>query len=134
MRRIARTFRRLAFCDRGSAAVEFAFIGMLLIAGSLLAIDFGRAYYLYNKISNAVERTARKSLFLQTTNDQLIAEISKDFPTGPEIPADEVPKVTVTDDTDFRTVKVSMLFRPVVPAFVKDYFTMSITRRLPKAS
>ncbi|WP_165820270.1 TadE/TadG family type IV pilus assembly protein [Microvirga sp. KLBC 81] len=119
-------------------AVEFAFIGLLLIAGSLIAIDFGRAFYLYNKVSNAMDRAARKSLVFNASNEQLIAEIMKDFPkfviTDPSQYPDEIPKVTVVEDTDFRSVKADVIFRPVVPAFVSDKVTMSLTRRLPKAS
>ncbi|WP_445502891.1 TadE/TadG family type IV pilus assembly protein [Microvirga sp. G4-2] len=138
MRRIARTFRRLGPCENGSVAVEFAFIGMLLIAGSLIAIDFGRAFYIYNKVSNAMDRAARKSLVFNTSNEQLIAEVMKDFPafaiTDPGQYPDEIPKITVTENTDFRSVKADVIFRPVVPAFVRDTFMMSLTRRFPKAT
>ena len=138
MRRIARTFRRLGSCENGSVAVEFAFIGMLLIAGSLIAIDFGRAFYLYNKVSNAMDRAARKSLVFNTSNEQLITEVMKDFPTpviaNPSQYPDEIPKVTVTEDTEFRSVKADVIFRPVVPAFVSETFTLSLTRRFPKAT
>lgn len=134
MRKIARTLKHLSRCESGSAAVEFAFIGMLLIAGSLIAIDFGRAFYLYNKVSNAMDRAARKSLVFNSTNDQLVAEIMKDFPNDTIPATNEIPRVTVVENTDFRTVKAEMTFRPVVPAFVSDIFNMSLTRRLPKAS
>lgn len=138
MRRTARTFRRLGSCENGSVAVEFAFIGMLLIAGSLIAIDFGRAFHLYNKVSNAMDRAARKSLVFNTSNEQLITEIMKDFPngstSGDTSPPDETPKITVTEDTEFRTVKADVVFRTVVPTFVSDTINISLIRRFPKAS
>jgi Flp pilus assembly protein TadG len=138
MRRTARTFKRLGSCENGSVAVEFAFIGMLLIAGSLIAIDFGRAFFLYNKMSSAVDRASRKSLVFNTTDAQLISEIMRDFPgggtSGGDNPPAEAPRVTVTAGTDFRTVKVDMAFKPVVPAFVSHTLNLSLSRRFPKAS
>lgn len=132
MREDKNALKCLGSCENGSTVVEFAIIGMLLIAGSLIAIDFGRAFYLYNKTSNAMDRAVRQSLVLNSSNDQLIAEIMKDFPNPGNPEASETPKVTITDDAGFRTVKANLTFKPAVPAFVGNTFTMSLTRRFPK--
>jgi len=133
VKRLASTFRRLSWCESGSVAVEFAMIGLLLIAGSLITIDFGRAFFLYNKMSSAVDRAARMSLVFNATDAQLIAEILKDFPSSPSHP-DQAPRVTVTTGTDFRTVNVNMAFRPVIPTFIGDALNISLARRFPKVS
>ncbi len=135
--RICHGIRNLRSCERGSTAVEFAFIGLLLIAGSVGLVDLGRGLYLYNKMSGSVEHAARRSLIVETTDEQLTALILEPFPstsgTSGDTP-DGIPKVTVTTQAEFRLVEVGMSFTPIVPAFFKDKFDMKIARRFPKAS
>lgn len=121
-------------CEKGSAAVEFAFIGMLLIAGSLAVFDLGRAFWIYNKLSNAVERAARRSLVQASTNDQITTDILLDFPSaGSGAPLAERPNVQIIVGTEFRTVNVSMALRTVVPVFMNKSLNLSLSRRFPKA-
>lgn len=125
-------------CERGATAVEFAFIGLLLIAGSIAIVDLGRALYLYNKISSAIERAARQSLVSSITDDELTSLILQPFPnaasgTGSDT-VDGIPRVAVTTQSEFRLVQVDVSFTLLVPVFVKDKFDMNITRRFPKIS
>lgn len=126
--------RNLRRCENGSVAVEFALIGLLLIAGSLIAIDFSRAFFLYNKMSSAVDRAARKSLVFNATNEELVAEIVKDFPAGSTSQPGETPRVTVMTEAEFRTVSVTIPFKSVVPVLVSETLNLSLSRRFPKAS
>ena len=128
--------RSLRSCERGSTAVEFAFIGLLLIASSVGLVDLGG-----DSISTircpaqlSMQRDGALSL---TTDEQLTALILEPFPstssTSGDTP-DGIPKVTVTTEAGFRLVEVGMSFTPIVPAFFNDKFDMKITRRFPKAS
>jgi len=120
-------------CDSGSTAVEFAFIGMLLIAGSVTIVDFGRAFWLYNKLSNALERTARKNLIQPIADDQIAVEIKKDFPAASSGSTwAEAPRVTVTTGADFRTVKAVLIIKPVIPVFMGESLNLTLTRRVSK--
>jgi Flp pilus assembly protein TadG len=135
--KVCHGIRSLRSCERGSTAVEFAFIGLLLIASSVGLVDLGRGLYLYNKMSGSVEHAARRSLIVDTTDEQLTALILEPFPstssTSGDTP-DGIPKVTVTTAAEFRLVEVGMSFTPIVPAFFNDKFDMKIARRFPKAS
>ena len=45
--------------ESGAAMVEFAFISMILFTMILAFLDFGRALYLYNNLTNAAREGAR---------------------------------------------------------------------------
>lgn len=123
---------RLRHCDSGSTAVEFAFVGMLLIVGSVTIVDFGRAFWLYNKLSNALERTARMNLIQPIGDDQISAEIKKDFPAASDAAWAGAPRVTVTTGAEFRTVKAILPIKPVIPYFMGASLDLTLTRRFSK--
>lgn len=133
MKRFSEAISRMRRCDSGSAAVEFAFIGMLLIACSVTVVDFGRAFWLYNKLSYAVEKAARRNLVQPMPDDQIPAEIKKDFPpAGADSTWAAPPQVTVTTGSEFRTVKAVIAMKPVVPIFMGESLSLTLTRRFSK--
>lgn len=134
MRLLPNRVLRLGRCDRGSTAVEFALVGMLLIGGSLIVIDGGRALWMYHRLSDAMERAGRNSLLHPMTDNQISLEIERQFPEfGTDTPLDERPKVEITSEPDFRTVKVSLSLKTVVPVSTTGTLDLSLRRRFPKA-
>ncbi|MCG7391507.1 hypothetical protein MHY87_01110 [Microvirga sp. ACRRW] len=100
----------------------------------MIVIDLGRGFWIYNRLSDAIERAARDSLLRPMTDGQITLDIEKQFPElGSGTPLAERPKVEITSDPDFRTVKASLLFKTVVPVFVADGLNLSLKRRFPKA-
>lgn len=128
-------FRRLRRCEDGATAIEFAFIGMVMIILSLGLIEFGRGFYLYNKLSFAVDLAARMVLTKPEIADQALKdEVSAAF-TG-EKPS---PVVTITSGSTgtgtslikFKTIVISLPFRPLVPNIVRDTINLRVSRRIP---
>ncbi|WP_243373442.1 TadE/TadG family type IV pilus assembly protein [Microvirga solisilvae] len=133
MNKVFKSLSRTKYCESGSAAVEFAFIGLLLIAGTVGIVEFGRAFWLYNKLSNAIEKTSRKNLVKSIDDAQIAKEIKKDFPTA-EVGTvwAEPPEVTVTLGPNFRTVKAVIAFKPVIPVLMGENIDITLTRRFWK--
>jgi len=129
------TIRRMRRCESGAAAIEFAFIGLILIMFTFGLIEFGRAYYVQSKLSHAVDLAARIILTKADTPDQVLAdEIAKAFEDDPPAPT-----VTVTAGStgsgptlvSFKTIDVRVTFRPLVPELLFSGVEMRITRRVP---
>jgi len=127
--------RRLGRCEKGVAAIEFAFIGMVIIMLAFGSVEFGRAFYLRNKLSHAVDLAARAILVKPDTgNDALEAEILAAFDDE-----HEVPSVTITSGStgsgttlvSFKTVDASVTFRSLVPELISGGIVMRISRRVP---
>jgi len=135
MRGIAAISRRLGGCERGVAAIEFAFVGLIVIMMALGSVEFGRAFYLRNKLSHAVDLAARLILTKPDTgNDVLEAEILTAF--GDD---QEVPSVTITSGStgsgttlvSFKTVDASVTFTSLVPELIAGGIVLRVSRRVP---
>ena len=111
--------RQLARCERGTAAIEFAFIAMLLILGTVGTIEVGRALFLMNELAHAADRAARVVMldFYIEESDLTEAVQDEDRLTG-LVPADVtvVSAAPGTGDT-FRSVRLTYAFTPMISGF-----------------
>lgn len=130
---------------------------MAMIMLVLGIIEFGRGFYLYNKISFALDHAARKGLMEFNLEDQkLIDEILGQFP--PKLPSsgeeeslsEDRPKVTIKLDEKivvskqgekevvevlkYRKVSVRLLFRPLIPNILQSEIVINVERLIPKLS
>ncbi len=132
MRRALGIGRRIRHCETGSVAVEFAFIAMGMITLSLGLIEFGRGFYMYNKLSQAADLAAREVLKAPViTDDVLRGRIFEAFEDGEkaQLVVGLTPKQTV-NGVDFRTVVIKLPFAPLIPGLTSTAINLSITRRL----
>src|SRR5258706_8166625 len=74
--------RNLRRDERGTGAVEFALIGLLLFIVSFGIIDFGLAYWQWTSAEKATQVGVRKAVV-----SDLVAGDLKTFPTNPSNPA-----------------------------------------------
>jgi len=135
VRRARDIARRLRRCEDGVAAIEFAFLGLILIMLTFGGVEFGRAFYLKNKLSHAVDLAGRLILTKpDTANDAIREEILKAFEDE-----QEVPSVTITSGStgsgtalvSFKTVDASVTFRSLVPELVAGGINLRVSRRIP---
>lgn len=132
MRPGMRGLRRLARCERGGAAVEFAIIALALVMVSLGAVEFGRALLVRNDLSFAADFGARKVLNDPTiTNSALESEIRANFLVWDTDPLAVTIGSEVVDGREFRTIAMTYPFTPVVPGLTDTVITLKLGRRVP---
>lgn len=126
--------RRLAHCEKGTAAIEFAFIGMLLILGTVGLIEVGRALFMINELAHAADRAARVVMLkFNVLESDLTAAVRDDaFLTGlvPES-VSVVSPLPATGDV-FRFVELSYDFTPMISDFTIGSVTLTADRRVAK--
>ncbi len=126
--------QRLVRCDKGAAAVEFAFIGLALILGTVGTIEVGRALFLSNELAHAADRAARavmldfdiaESVLRDTVRDQ-------DLLTG-LVPADlQVASALPASNATFRNVELTYQFTPMVSNLTIGSVTLTAARLVAK--
>jgi hypothetical protein len=90
-----------------------------------------------------MDRAARLGItYPNATDQQLTDEILAEFPisgtaAGPESLSDLRPSIEITlidtpNGLDYRILSARMLFKPLVPNFLDNRFTLSVSRRIPK--
>lgn len=122
----------LLHCARGTAAVEFAIIGWLLVALCIATIDFGRTYYTKNQISALADRAARKLLLNPDITDAALeAELRDGFSAGD--PAELTIQISsdTVGGTSYRVVTIGFQVSLFIPGLDSDLVSLGITRRVP---
>ena len=126
--------RRFIRREDGTAAIEFAFIGLLLIGVIVGTVEVGRALFLFNELAHAADRAARAILITPTiSGSDLETQVrNADFLTG-LAPAllTVTPGEVVDNGITFRTVRLAYPFTPIVSGFTIGSFTMTTDRRVP---
>lgn len=115
-------------------AVEFAFISMAMIVFIFGIIEFGRALYLYNRMSYGVDRAARTALTKPAISDQSLKdEIIAAFSSENLLPNVTIGAKTPDPKTsvEYKTVVVTLPFKPLIPGLVSTTINMNATRRVP---
>lgn len=106
---------RLALCERGSVAVEFAMILPILLTLMLGVMEFGRAMWIRQTLQYAVESAARTALADSTLGgSSIMADVKNSLPglTG------LAPTVTVTATATQINVKADYAFSFLVPGLL----------------
>lgn len=91
-RRLLRAIRRE---DKGSVSIEFAVSSIIVLTCIVGALEFGRYFYIKNKLDYVVSEAGRYAMTNPTASDSAItAEVTNNAPTG------IAPSVTITSTQD----------------------------------
>ena len=127
----ALTARSLRRCEKGAAAIEFAFVSMAVIMLGLGTLEFGRALHLHNELSFAVDVGVREVLRDDAiSNTALEAKVRAAFDAPyPDLLGVAVGTETV-DGVQFRTLDLTYPVTLLVPVISND-IVLNVARRAP---
>jgi Flp pilus assembly protein TadG len=119
-------------CEKGAAAIEFAFIAMAVIMLGLGTLEFGRALHMHNQLSFAVDVGVREVLRDDDiSDDALRAKVRAAFDAPyPDLLAITVGTETV-DGVQFRTLALTYPVTLLVPAIANHAIVLNVARRAP---
>jgi Flp pilus assembly protein TadG len=135
-RHIAHAFgarrRRLARETDGTAAIEFAVVGAVLVVLSIALVELGRVVYILNDMSYATEIGSRRALVDPAVTDSALEDIIR----GRFSAADgDGLTVVVTQETldglPFRRVALSYQVKVAIPGFPGGAIDLEHDRRIP---
>lgn len=121
-------------CTRGTAAVEFAFIGMMLFLSTIGLIEVGRALFMFNELSHAADRAARRVMLEPVMSEgELLASVR----TDQHLTSLQPEKVLVTSpvppaSAPFRRVALSYDFTPMISGLTIGAVTLSTDRQIAR--
>ncbi len=125
-------FTRLRRSDCGAAAVEFALVAMVAIVTFLGIIEFGRALYMRNEMSYAVDLAARKILTNPAVADGEIEKIVRDaIAFGSSADLQIAFGIETVETVSFRTLLINYPVTLLIPNLTNDSFMLTIDRRVP---
>ena len=127
------TFSRIWRCERGVAAIEFAVVGVVLIALTIGAFEFGRALFVKHQLSLLADEASRTVMLNPGVSDaSLQTTAESDFTAGdPAALAVTLSQETVRGTT-YRVVQMDYPITLLVPNLVTNSITVSVTRRIPQ--
>jgi Flp pilus assembly protein TadG len=126
--------QRLICCNKGTAAVEFAFIGLILILGTVGTIEVGRALFLSNELAHAADRAARAVMLNFDIAESALTDVVRDQDrlTG-LVPANlQVASALTVSNARFRNVELTYQFTPMVSNLTIGSVTLTATRMVAK--
>lgn len=127
-----RLFAQLRKSETGTAAVEFALVGMVAIATFLGILEFGRTLYMRNEISYAVDLATRQILTNATVPDAEVETVIRDAITFGGSANLQISFGTESfNGVAFRTVLVRYPVTLFVPGIPDGSFMLTIDRRVP---
>lgn len=118
--------------EAGTAAVEFAFIGLLAIVLCVATVEFGRALHLANELSFAADKGSRLILIRPDVTDaEVVAEVQSNLQLanadGLEILTSQVNE----NGASARRLSVSLPLVLLIPTFRLENFRVSVERMVP---
>lgn len=134
MKPLLRAARRMRRCEGGTAAIEFAVVGLALILVSIGVVEFGRGLHMRNELSFAADFGARKVLTSATISDSALQEAIRSAIVSEPMKSD--PDLVIAVGTEsvgsvqFRTIALSYPFSPLVPG-IAGPISLSLARRVP---
>lgn len=126
--------RRLIRCQRGTTAVEFAFIGMMLFASTIGIVEVGRALFLMNELAYAADRASRLIMLQFDITEADLTAAVRDEDLLPGLVAENV-NVTSPPQPQtatFRTVTLSYSLTPMVSGLTISPVTLTAARQVAK--
>lgn len=118
--------------DCGAAAVEFALIATVAIATFLGIIEFGRALYMRNEISYAVDLATRKILTNPAVADGEVEKTVRDaISFGSAADLQITFGIETVETVSFRTLLISYPITLLIPNLTNNNFMLTIERRVP---
>ncbi len=123
---------RYRTCESGAVAIEFAFVGFLMVLVSIGVIEIGRGLNVRSQLSFAVDSGARMILIdSSASNSQLDGTVRAAFAgSKPELLQVDIGQETV-NAVDFRLITVQYPFNPLIPKITKKVINIRINRRIP---
>ncbi len=126
------TFRPLLSCERGTAAVEFAIVSVLLIVLIIGGIDAGRTFYVKNQLSFLADDVARRVLFDPYISEaQVASELASDFTAGDASQLSISLSYQAIANVDFRMIQIAYPMATFIPYLNTSSFTLTVNRRVP---
>lgn len=126
--------KKFGACQRGSTAVEFGLIGMVLFTCTIGTIEVGRALFMMNELAHAADRASRVVMmqFDIPEEDLTTAVRNQDLLVGliPENLA--VASAPEPATSTFRTVTLSYPFTPMLTGFTLAPVTLTAARQVPR--
>jgi len=124
--------------ESGASAVEFAFVGSILIACMLGVIQFGWALQMRNELGKAADHAVRYVQLNPGAEDrvedadfeQKVRDYTDDHGYDPDRLSVEAGETTV-GDIDFRTLSVEYDMPLSIPGFPVSLVTLAVSRRTP---
>ncbi len=130
-----RRARRIAGCDSGAAAVEFALVGIILVVVVIATLDFGRVLLVRHTLANAIEVASRRALIdAEVTNAALEALVIE---AAPGIEPDRLQfmhAVTPSSVGLMRRLRVDHSVALMIPFIGADAIVLSISRTVRQPS
>ena len=124
--------RRIAQCERGAAAVEFAIISMVLISLCIGIVDFGRTLYVKNQLSFLADQATRSVLVNPAITDaQLEATLEAEFNAGDPDDLEVTISAENVGGTDYRVIAISYPMTLFIPNLSSKNISLDVTRRVP---
>jgi len=119
-------------CERGTAAIEFGVVAILLIVVTIGIIEVGRALFMTNELGHAADRAARAVMLQFDITEADLTEVVRDerFLTG-LVPENVIVEIDAGGPA-FRRVKLSYPFTPMVSGLTLDVVILSADRRVAR--
>jgi hypothetical protein len=117
--------------EDGTAAIEFAFVGLLFFALLLGSIELGRAMWMRNSVQFAAEEAARWALVQPAENSSAVVNYARgQLFSSPASATITAPYVTVAG-VRYVTVTVTQVFTPVTALVSTGIITVTGQARMP---
>lgn len=125
-------FKRLAKCQTGAAAVEFAIVSSVLIMLLIAIVDFGRTLYIKNQLSFLADKAARSILVNPNITDaSLETTLRSDFVAGDPLGLTVDITTDVVSGTTFKVLSIDYPVTLFVPNLASSTLDLNVTRRIP---
>ena len=130
-----RSLRRFGRCNSGTAAIEFAIVGLVMIMMTIAVIEFGRALFVRNHISYASDAGTRAVLLSPPASHEALEakaeDAIRDHYIGPR-PEELViePAWETFSGVDYLRITVALPLTVFIPGNVAT-LTLTVDRRVP---
>lgn len=126
--------RRLWQDQRGTAAIEFSIIGLVLISLCVATIDFGRTLYVKNQLSLLADEAARKVLLDPAiSNADLETQLRGDFNAGDSTALTVSLSSMTIDGTSYRVLAIDFPMTLFIPNLASGTLNLNVSRRVPES-
>lgn len=128
MRRLAHIWRE----QSGAAAIEFAIIGVVLVALSIATVDFGRTLYVKNQLSWLADQATRKVLVdPDITDATLESELRASFTAGNGADLTVSLRNETVGSNAYRVLEIDFPLALFIPGLSSGTVDLNVTRRVP---
>lgn len=118
--------------ETGSTAVEFAFIGLVVIVLSIATLEIGRALHLSNELSFAADHGTRLVLLNpDATDTEVEAEVRSHLRLANTEGLEIITSHNSLDAQPTRGLHISLPVELLIPASRLPGFRLTVERRIP---